>query len=86
MEKFQQSQSVVTRIVDGEAFLISEDAITHLNPFAAAVWLALEDPFTKSDVAALILEAYPALLAKDLHGDIDQTLRTLERKKLVQRS
>ena len=83
---YRQRPGVDTRIVDGEAFLITASNILHLNPVATAVWLLLEEPARCRDAVNLLAELYPQIRRADVQRDVQHILRNLLKAELVEGS
>jgi hypothetical protein len=78
-----QRPGLDTRIVDGEAFVITRTTIQHLNPVATLIWLAIETPATHRDITALLCEFYPAVPRRQLSADLSRSLKDLRRMGIV---
>jgi len=57
-----RNPDVLQQDLDGEVLLLLPEGseVLHLNDSASALWLALEEPRTLDEVAALLAETYAA--------------------------
>jgi hypothetical protein len=79
----QQAAIHATRIVDGEAFVITSARIHHLNPTATVIWSILEEPASEEDITTLMCEIYPDTAKVTITTDVKTVLTRLLRDKLV---
>lgn len=75
--RYRQRGGLDTRIVDGEAFVITLATIHHLNAAAAAIWLLIEAPSTHRLILALLRDRYPTVPPPQLNRDLRRMLRSL---------
>lgn len=80
---YRQRARLDTRIVDGEAFIITRTTIQHLNAVATIIWVALGNGATQRVITDLMAELYPLLPRAQLAFDIRRTLNKLLRMGLV---
>jgi hypothetical protein len=80
---YTQAPGMITRIVDGEGFVISPTRIHHLNATATMVWAIIESPVSPEEIAAAICELFPQVPPETIRGDVDKTLAGLKRDGLV---
>jgi hypothetical protein len=66
-----------TRIVDGEAFVISHDHLKHLNQVASIIWLSLNKPATEAELVEILGSIFPDEKTTSLRKDIRNILRQL---------
>lgn len=80
-----RNSNVTSTSVDGTLFLIATDSgeIVHLDPMATALWAALEDPKTRSQLLELFGAAFPDVSPVTLADDIDGALGTLQEAGLL---
>lgn len=83
---YHQRAGLDTRLVDGEAFVITATTIQHLNGPAAAVWLSLEEPCRRRDVVTLVSELYSDVPRDRITRDVQHILGNLMRLGLVRGS
>jgi hypothetical protein len=69
-EIFAQRQDIKTRLVDGEAFLITRTTIKHLNPTATLIWSVIEIPLSEDDIFNTVHELLPSIDQFVLRSDI----------------
>jgi hypothetical protein len=81
--QYRQAKGLVTRVVDGEAFVISRRDIKHLNSVASIIWLCLTEPSRERDVLEILSELYPEQAPAALRADIRRVLKFLKVKALV---
>ena len=75
----------VRMLQDGCAVLDGDAEVVHvLNPSAAFVFLHCDGRHSRSEIASLLAEAVPALDAERAARDVDDGLRTLRDKQLLQ--
>ena len=77
--QYRQRPGLDTRIVDGEAFVITPSTIHHLNPVATAIWLAIETPTAHRTILAFLQDLYPAIPSPRLGRDLRAALLSLRR-------
>lgn len=75
---YRQRGGLDTRLVDGEAFVITRTTIKHLNPVATLIWLAIESPATHREIAGLLVEFYPQVARPQISRDVSRALRQLQ--------
>jgi hypothetical protein len=80
---YRQRRGLDTRIVDGEAFVITRTTIQHLNPVATVIWLALERGSTRREVLDLLADLYPRVEPAILSTDLNRSLAMLRNIGLV---
>ncbi len=83
---FRQRQGLDTRIVDADAFVITETTIKNLNATAAVVWLLLEEPSTRKELLVLMRELYPDIAWRKISADLGKLLAELEGDGLIVKS
>lgn len=85
MTRLRRHPDALATELDGEAFLVrrDNDAILRLNPTAAALWRALEQPASAAELAGLFAAAFPDVPAGRLAADIDRTLAALRADGMV---
>jgi Coenzyme PQQ synthesis protein D (PqqD) len=84
-QRFVRRGGIETRDLDEETFLITRRTIEHLNPTAACIWRALEQPRGRQELYAAFRAAYPSIPHQRLNADLNSLLRALERKQLIRR-
>jgi hypothetical protein len=75
--RYRQRDSLSTRIVDGEAFVITRTTIKRLNPTATMIWAMLEEPMIEADIAAVMREVYPGTNPDQIESDVRNAIATL---------
>lgn len=80
---YHQRRGLDTRIVDGEAFVITRTTIQHLNPVATVIWLALEQSSTRREVLDILGGLYPEVERATLSTDLNRSLAMLRNIGLV---
>jgi hypothetical protein len=83
---FRQRPGLDTRMVDGEAFIITPSTIRHLNPVASLIWLALEQPLRRAELVELMAEFYPGVPREQLAADVRRALAQLVEMDLATQS
>ncbi len=81
---YRQCNGFKTRIVDGEAFVISQDKIRHFNATATAMWLVLAKPTTENELVEILATIFPATL-QQIEKDAKATLRLFESYNMIYR-
>lgn len=77
-EALAQRTGVVAEMIGGALYLADPEgqAIQRMDPLAAAIWEALEEPADEAELAAMLVEAFPdenpARVAEDLHRLLDR--------------
>lgn len=72
---YRQRLGLDTRLVDGEAFVITRSTIKHLNPVATMIWLAIESPATHREIVDLLIEFYPDVERRQISKDVSGTFK-----------
>lgn len=80
---YHQRRGLDTRIVDGEAFVITRTTIQHLNPVATVIWLTLEQASTRREVLDILGGLYPRVDPATLSTDLNRSLAMLRNIGLV---
>jgi hypothetical protein len=80
---YGQAESLRTRIVDGEAFVIAEHQLKHLNQVATIIWLCLTKPATEGELVDILQNIFPDQQAASLRKDIRSVLRQLIKDQLA---
>jgi Coenzyme PQQ synthesis protein D (PqqD) len=75
--RYGHQPKITTRIVDGEAIVISQHLIKHLNQVASIIWLSLTKPATERELLEILKTVYPDQNGKTLRKDIRSVLRQL---------
>lgn len=81
--KYKQRGKISTRLVDGEAFLITRTTIKHLNVTATAIWLVLEQPTTQRDICSLLHTLFPDQEKATIRRDVAATLKQFRAEGIV---
>lgn len=80
---YRRRRGLDTRLVDGEAFVITHTTIQHLNPTATLVWLVLEAPVPQRAIIDFLRDLYPSVARRQLSLDVGKIIRLLRRMTLV---
>jgi hypothetical protein len=72
-----------TRLVDGEAFVITRTTIQHLNPVATLIWLVLEQPSPHRMIVDVLEDVYPRIGRSQLSRDTSRIVRQLRSMNLI---
>lgn len=85
MTRLQRIEVVTETEVDGELFLVAPDSqeIFHLDAMASAIWRALEQPMSRTELDALFQAAFPDVPAARLKDDVDNALDRLQDGRLL---
>ncbi len=75
--RYGHQPKITTRIVDGEAFVISQHLIKHLNQVASIIWLSLTKPATERELIEILQTVFPEQSAQILRKDIRNVLHHL---------
>lgn len=75
--RYRRRPGLDTRLVDGEAFVITRSTIQHLNPTATLVWAVLETPSPQALVVDVLQDAHPQMPRRQLSLDAGRMLRQL---------
>jgi hypothetical protein len=81
--RYSQAKNLKTRIVDGEAFVIAQDHLKHLNQVASIIWLSLTKPATEWELIEILQTIYPDQQKASLRKDIRSVLRQLVKDQLA---
>ena len=81
--RLPQTPRYLTKLVDGEAFVITKTTIQHLNASATLIWMALSEAAPHRDIVAMLQELYPQVPRATLSADVKRTLGALKRMRLV---
>lgn len=79
----RQRGEILTRVVDGEAFVITRTTIKHLNPTATMIWVMLEEPMTSEDITAVLKEIYPKTSPSQIETDVRNALASFLKDKIA---
>ncbi len=80
---YHQRPGLDTRIIDADAFVMTQTTIKHLNPAGAIVWLLLEEPSTRRELLVLLRELYPDIAWQKLSADLGKLLANLQQDGLL---
>ncbi|WP_119303683.1 PqqD family protein [Dongia deserti] len=85
--RYRRNPAIILRAVENDAFLVDPrgQSIYHLNPVAAGLWRLLHKPTSVSDAAAAISNAFPAVDAATIKGDVQALIADLHANKLIER-
>ena len=81
--RYRRRPGLDTRLVDGEAFVITRSTIQHLNRTATLVWLVLEIPSPQALVVDVLQDAYRQVPRRQLSLDAGRMLRQLRQMGLA---
>jgi len=74
---YAQRPGLDSRQVDDHVFVITAATIVHLNPVAAVIWSALEEPTSRGDLLALLRHLWPTVSPGIIARDLRQVLKHL---------
>lgn len=82
---YARAPDITPRQVDDSLFAAvpTTNTIHHLDPMAAAVWRALEQPRTLREIVDLFAAAFPEVEREVLRRDLRAVLRRMRRVGLV---
>ena len=83
MTRYGRDAKCQTHVVDSDAFVVTTTTIHHLNPTAAAIWLALEEPASRRELHAILREVFPAVPPRRLSADLGKVLADFAAKRLI---
>jgi hypothetical protein len=84
MTTWIRKSHLATRYVDGEAFVIAENAIENLTPLAAAIWRLLALGRTEAAIGTILERRYPGVEPSRIAGDVALLVSQLARKGLIE--
>jgi hypothetical protein len=76
MMKLARAGGVTVSEMDGDLFLVKPDSgeIYHLDPMAAAIWNAANEPISRGELLDLFREAFPEQAIDAISGDLEKAL------------
>jgi hypothetical protein len=80
---YAQSPGSTTRIVDGEAFIITAQKIHHLNAVATVIWIIIEQPAPQDEIVQALQRVFPSVDAATIQRDSRATLEKFVKDKLA---
>ncbi|WP_373506220.1 PqqD family protein [Aestuariivirga sp.] len=80
---YRRRRGTLTKLVDGEAFIITKSTIQHLNASATFIWMVLSAAAPHRDILAMLQELYPQVPRATLSADVRRTLGALRKMRLV---
>lgn len=83
MTRYRHAPRLLTRIVDGEGFIISRHAIRNLSPAGTVMWLAFETPASKAEALALLVDVFPQASRRTLARDLTKLVASLSKQGLL---
>ena len=83
---YTRNPRVIEKSLDDEILLIDEvsDSIFNLNQMGTAVWNLLQEPRTSEEIVEVIVTAFPEVSSDKIAEDINQLLKRLADKGLLQ--